>query len=112
MSLVWRGREVFDWASDEAFKEVREAAALAEAEAKRVCPVRTGRLKNSITTAFGGDRLKPWAVVGSNVEYAFWVEAGTSRMAARGYLRHAAEVLRTKGWEVKYEVKYLEGHGS
>ena len=38
----------------------------AEGYAKQLCPVDTGRLRNSITHAVDGDT----AVVGSNVEYA------------------------------------------
>ena len=105
MSIEWKGREVEKWARDRILKELRSAAALAEAEAKLVCPVRTGRLKNSIMAVVDEANLR--AVVGSDVEYAFWVEAGTSMMAGRGYLRHALEVLRSKGWKVEFKVRYL-----
>ena len=49
--------------------------------------VRTGRLRNSITHA----RDDTSAYVGTNVEYAAYVELGTSRMNPRPYLRPAAE---------------------
>ena len=52
-------------------------------------PVDTGRLKNSITSAV--DPEEQVAYIGTNVEYAPYVELGTSRMAARPYLRPAAE---------------------
>lgn len=60
-----------------------------EAAAKRNCPVDTGRLRSSITHEMlsGGGSLI--GRVGSNVEYAAYVELGTSRMAARPYLRPA-----------------------
>ncbi len=48
--------------------------------------VRTGRLRGSITWRLGVDELGLYADVGSNVEYAIFVETGTSRMAARPYL--------------------------
>lgn len=58
----------------------------AEGYAKRKCPVDTGNLRNSITHAVEGDS----AYVGTNVEYAPYVEMGTSRTAAQPFLRPAA----------------------
>ena len=60
----------------------------AESYAKRLCPVDTGRLRNSITHQQYDDHTE---VVGTNVEYAPYVELGTVRMSARPYLRPAAE---------------------
>ena len=59
----------------------------AETYAKELCPVDTGRLRNSITheTAAGEKAV----YIGTNVEYAQFVEGGTSRMKARPYLRPA-----------------------
>jgi HK97 gp10 family phage protein len=60
----------------------------AESYAKRDCPVDTGRLRNSITNAVETGEQSVY--IGSNVEYAAFVELGTSRMKARPYLRPAA----------------------
>ena len=60
----------------------------AETHAKAACPVRTGNLRNSITHEQMSDTVE---VIGTNVEYAPYVELGTSRMSARPYLRPAAE---------------------
>lgn len=60
----------------------------AESYAKQECPVDTGRLRNSITNAVRADEKAVY--IGSNVEYAAFVELGTSRMKARPYLRPAA----------------------
>lgn len=61
----------------------------AEGYAMDLCPVDTGRLRNSIThTIDSGEKA---AYIGSNVEYAPYVELGTSRMAERPFLRPAAE---------------------
>lgn len=60
----------------------------AESYAKRDCPVDTGRLRNSITNAVRTDEKAVY--IGTNVEYAAFVELGTSRMKARPYLRPAA----------------------
>lgn len=59
----------------------------AESYAKELCPVDTGRLRNSIShMQYGEDEY-----IGSNVEYAPYVELGTHKMKARPFLRPAAE---------------------
>ena len=60
----------------------------AESYAKKDCPVDTGRLRNSITHEVRMDENATY--IGSNVEYAAFVEMGTTRMKARPYLRPAA----------------------
>ena len=60
-----------------------EACGLAmEGHAQDLCPVRTGNLRNSITHAHDEDT----AIVGTNVEYAPYVELGTTRQKAKPYL--------------------------
>lgn len=59
----------------------------AEGYAKRLCPVDTGNLRNSITHTADDDT----AYIGTNVEYAPYVEFGTSKTAAQPYLRPAAQ---------------------
>lgn len=51
--------------------------------------IRTGRLRNSIT--YGVDTSEPAVYIGSNVEYAPYVELGTSKMRARPFLKPAVE---------------------
>ena len=58
----------------------------AESYAKLKCPVDTGNLRNSITHEPEGDDTE---VIGTNVEYAAYVELGTSKMAAQPYLEPA-----------------------
>lgn len=48
--------------------------------------VRTGRLKGSISHSHDDEN----AYIGTNVEYAPYVEFGTKHMAARPFLRNAA----------------------
>lgn len=67
-------------------------AGTAENYAKKLCPVDTGRLRQSIGHSTG-DRE---AVVGTDVEYAEFVELGTRYQHAQPYLKpalaeHAAE---------------------
>lgn len=68
-----------------------------EAVAKRLCPVDTGRLRASITHRLGRDSEGLFVDVGTDVEYAPYVELGTSRMAARPYLRPALDAMREEG---------------
>lgn len=60
----------------------------AEGYAKELCPVDTGRLRNSITHAV--DEGEQVVYIGTNVEYAPYVELGTTRMGARPFLGPAA----------------------
>lgn len=60
----------------------------AESHAKKLCPVDTGRLRNSITHAQYSEDTE---VIGSNVDYAPFVELGTHKQAAKPFLRPAAE---------------------
>lgn len=59
----------------------------AEGYAKLLCPVDTGNLRNSISHTQDGES----AYIGTNVEYAAYVEMGTSRSRAQPYLKPAAE---------------------
>lgn len=63
-----------------------------ETDAKRRCPVDTGRLRASLTTDVERERKTTFVLkVGTNVEYASFVENGTSRMAAQPFLRPAVD---------------------
>lgn len=77
-------------------EEARRAVAIVaynvEADAKRLCPVDTGRLRASIQTALA--HTYAGAEVGTNVEYAPFVEFGTYRQRAQPYLTPAAEQNR------------------
>jgi HK97 gp10 family phage protein len=72
-------------AIDRALEEIGLAA---EGYAKRACPVDTGRLRNSITHVVEGSEDAVY--VGTDVEYAPYVELGTRRTAAQPFLRPAA----------------------
>lgn len=60
----------------------------AEGYAKLLCPVDTGRLRNSISHAV--DEKEKTVYIGTNVEYAPYVELGTSRTKAQPFLKPAA----------------------
>ena len=55
---------------------------VAEGYAKKLCPVDTGNLRNSITHT--GDEQEPAAIIGTNNEYAAYVELGTGKYAEGG----------------------------
>lgn len=55
------------------------------ADARIACPVDTGRLRDSIEHEVQGDAVR----VGTNVEYAVYVEEGTRYMNAEPFLRPA-----------------------
>lgn len=57
--------------------------------------VRTGRLRGSIAWRLGKDARSPYVDIGTAVHYGPFVELGTSRMAARPFLRPALEAART-----------------
>lgn len=75
-------------AKNAAIRVALEAIAVqAEGYAVALCPVDTSRLKNSISHAV--EVADERAYIGTNVEYAPYVEFGTSKMAAQPFLKPA-----------------------
>lgn len=70
-------------------KALEEVGLVAEGYAKKACPVDTGRLRNSITHQVRPSEKSVY--IGTNVEYAPYVELGTSRMDPQPFLRPAAK---------------------
>ncbi len=66
--------------SAELEEALNKACILVENDAKRKCPVDTGQLRQSITHTINGAT----GIVGTNVEYAPYVEYGTGIFAAAG----------------------------
>ena len=73
-------------------QNIEKAALSVERNAKRNCPVDTGKLRASITTEVG----KLEAEVGTNVEYAPCVEFGTSKQSAQPFMRPALDKAITQ----------------
>lgn len=59
-------------------------------EAKVLVPVDTGALQDSIRVEVEGD-LVQFAVGGGNIDYALYVEMGTSKMPAQPFMRPAID---------------------
>jgi HK97 gp10 family phage protein len=70
-------------------REIRRSTLNVQAGAKRRAPVDTGRLRNSIATAYENGGLR--GIVGTNVEYAKFVEFGTRRTRAHPFMHPAFE---------------------
>lgn len=85
---------VFDTASQvvesRASSAVGKAAADIRAQAQYIAPVDTGALRSSITVK---NISSLESIVGPTVNYAGYVEYGTSRMGAQPYMRPAAEAV-------------------
>jgi HK97 gp10 family phage protein len=69
-----------------------EATRKVQRTAKDLAPVRSGRLRASISTKV--DRKKQIGIVGTNVEYAPFLEFGTRKMKAQPFLNPALEINR------------------
>lgn len=82
-------REAIANAIDRALVAALEEVGLAaEGYAKRACPVDTGRLRNSITHIV--DEGTRHVIIGTNVEYAPYVELGTRHRKPQPFLKPAA----------------------
>ena len=73
-------------------REVKRAALNVQNGARERVPVDTGRLRNSIAHEVDANGLN--ATIGTNLEYAPYVEFGTQRMRERPYLFPALEEER------------------
>lgn len=67
---------------------LKEIGLFVEGEAKLRSPVDTGRLRDSIDNKVVSDKRVD---IGTNVEYAIYVEKGTSRQSAQAFLTPAVE---------------------
>jgi len=65
---------------------IRNTTIKVEGEAKKDCPVLTGRLRSSITHKLINKRKEHTGQVGTNVIYAPFVEFGTQKRKAKPYL--------------------------
>jgi len=85
MGVKWYGAKVISKINKENKKIINKACLMVERDAKKLCPVDTGRLRSSISHEIEGTTGR----VGSNVEYARAVELGTEKQSPQPYLRPA-----------------------
>lgn len=68
-------------------KSIGKATAKMEQKAVKLCPVDTGRLRNSIYAKSSNDKIK----IGANTDYAEYVEYGTVKQRSQPYIRPAVQ---------------------
>jgi len=66
-----------------------KAGAVIKSSAKANAPVKTGRLRDSISSNV--DKVRNEVIIGPNVEYGVYQEFGTKYMKAQPYMRPALE---------------------
>lgn len=75
-------KEVLAAMHEAAARALEKCGLVAEGYAKKLCPVDTGNLRNSITHTV--DEQEPAAIIGTNNEYAAYVELGPGKYAEGG----------------------------
>ena len=89
MSYTYKdnSKEVSDNIKAALLRAMETCGLVAEGYAKKLAPVDTGNLRNSITHTV--DEEEPAAYIGTNVEYAPYVCLGTIHMKAQPFLKPA-----------------------
>lgn len=80
--------EVLEGLSEAMLRALERVGMAAEGYAKDLCPVDTGNLRNSISHKV--DDAEQAVYIGTNVDYAPYVELGTVKMDAQPFLKPAA----------------------
>jgi len=113
VSQQWHGEEVKIKGKKVVGKSIYEIGLVVEGQAKQLCPVDTGRLKGSITTAAFHERTTAQApatwsdsidppdienevLVGTAVEYGPHMEFGTIKTDAQPFLRPSIDLAKGK----------------
>lgn len=94
--------KIIEAMQEAALRALEKCGLTAEGYAKKLCPVDTGNLRNSITHQV--DEAEPAAYIGTNSEYAAYVELGTGIYAEGGGGRPTPWVYQdAKGnWHMTY----------
>lgn len=82
VEVIDNSKEVLDALKEAVLQALETCGLVGEGYAKKLCPVDTGNLRNSITHEVNEDDLE--AVIGTNNEYAVYVELGTGVYADGG----------------------------
>lgn len=92
-TLRWDEGAITRAFKQDATKELLKVLLKIEMRAKALAPVDTGRLRSSIGHEIGTIGGEVAGTVGTNVEYAGYLEFGTYKMSARPFLRPAAQAV-------------------
>lgn len=76
--------------NDKLMQALTSCGIIAQAYAKKGCPVDTGNLRNSIDYDVENDSDSYTAYIGTNVEYARYQEEGTRSITGKHFLKNAA----------------------
>ena len=87
VQLTDNSKEVLEAMQQAVVRALEKCGLTADGYAKKLCPVDTGNLRNSITHTV--DEEEPAAYIGTNVEYAPYVCLGTIHMKAQPFLKPA-----------------------
>ena len=87
VQLTDNSKEVLEAMQQAVVRALETCGLVAEGYAKKLAPVDTGNLRNSITHDV--DDGEPAAYIGTNVEYAPYVCLGTIHMKAQPFLKPA-----------------------
>lgn len=84
MNIIFQdnSKEVLAAMQDAAVRSLEKCGLTAEGYAKKLAPVDTGNLRNSISHLV--DKDEPAVYIGTNVEYASYVELGTGKYTEGG----------------------------
>ena len=101
MTLKWYGDKIISNINNAKRGGLTAAALIVEGDAVLHAAVDTGNLRSSITHQLMSDEE---ARVGTNVEYAPYVEYGTHKMDAQPYLRPALDNNEARIRELIFDV--------
>ena len=82
VSFTDNSKEVISAFEESCLRALEKCGLTAEGYAKKLCPVDTGNLRNSISHKVDTD--EPAAYIGTNIEYATYVELGTGIYTSGG----------------------------
>ena len=88
MRFTNNSRQVIRQLEEKTKEALKDVGLYVEGQAKLITPVDTGNLRGSISHRLASDVE---VQIGSDVEYAIYIEKGTSRTKAQPYLTPAVE---------------------
>ena len=86
---IYRGLDAIGMTAERHAKEIVTRKVYDVPQNPNSTYIRTGRLRNGI--AYEVRRLEKAVIIGDRVDYAVYVELGTSKMAERAFIRPAAQ---------------------